>query len=1031
MGNTSIAEINEERQFAFEKQILTADDFINKNYLDQLASKEVLPIESISVSNIRLYKVTRFTFDEAENVNDKLISVYSALQASQAAVFIIIDSLPKGVDFYIGVRGESLQKANVSGNVFSKSLLGNFPGTEFEGLKGPQIREVMSKITGISDTGIESRHVEAVTTIPAMRDEDKDKFVQGIEKLIDTMAGDTYTALILAVPVAKDSLEQMKHGYEELYSTISAYSGQSLAYGENDSESIAEGMFDNFSKSINNSVTNTTGKNMGSNTSSSKGTSRGYNFGMPGFGTNSGRSDNQTQGYSSGSSWSRSIVEGETTTDASGTSSTNTSTQGSSKTLTINFENKSIKNLMDKVEKNLSRISDCESFGLWQCAAYFISPDIQNAVVASNAYRALMAGDNSFVEATHINQWSTAEKHSTTEILKYLYCCRHPQIIIPSESYLEEQIVSPTNLISGRELPILMGLPQKSVTGLTVVHKASFSRNIFENSLQREKKKIRIGNIMHMGVVEPTEVQLTLDGFTSHCFITGSTGSGKSNTTYKLLEQFYKNDVKFLVIEPAKGEYRKEFANVPNINVFCTNPAYFRMLKINPFYFPEGIHVLEHLDRLIEIFNACWEMSAAMPAVLKESIELAYIQAGWDLPNSIYVNAGIPRYPTFENVLSTLPQVIENSDYSAEVKGNYIGSLVTRVKSLTNGISGQVFNSNTGISDTSLFDENTIIDLSRVGSSETKSLIMGILILKLNEYRMATTTQTNRGLKHVTVMEEAHNLLRRCDSSANPLFAKSVEMISNSIAEMRTYGEGFLIVDQSPGAVDVSAIRNTNTKIIMRLPDYDDCLSVGKAAALTEDQIAEISRLGTGEAVITQSNWLEAVLSKIDAYSETSFQGPDSITDQEVMKRVKGQALEVFFRQKAEQEYDVQEVLACFDCANLNRHKKAELSDFWKEIYSRVPLSTIAIEQMLISFLACENLFEVCPVPQLAALDSSLHVKQAFLWHRRFDSILNHYADFSSNAYGTTARIINYLMTYRIEKQKDKNCLAVRNILYK
>ena len=104
-----------------------------------------------------------------------------------------------------------------------------------------------------------------------------------------------------------------------------------------------------------------------------------------------------------------------------------------------------------------------------------------------------------------------------------------------------------------------------------------------------------------------------------------------------------------------------------------------------------------------------------------------------------------------------------------------------------------------------LFDQNTIVDLSRVSSLETKSLLMGVLILKLNEYRMCTSEE-NQPLRHITVMEEAHNILKRSavgNSEGSNVQAKSVEMISSAIAEMRTYGEGFIIVDQSPTAVDV------------------------------------------------------------------------------------------------------------------------------------------------------------------------------------------------------------------------------------
>lgn len=64
------------------------------------------------------------------------------------------------------------------------------------------------------------------------------------------------------------------------------------------------------------------------------------------------------------------------------------------------------------------------------------------------------------------------------------------------------------------------------------------------------------------------------------------------------------------------------------------------------------------------------------------------------------------------------------------------------------------------------------------------------------------------------------------------LLGKSVEMLANAIAEMRTYGEGFVIVDQAPGLLDMSTIRNTNTKMIMRRPDLTDRELAGKAGSL-------------------------------------------------------------------------------------------------------------------------------------------------------------------------------------------------------
>ena len=359
---------------------------------------------------------------------------------------------------------------------------------------------------------------------------------------------------------------------------------------------------------------------------------------------------------------------------------------------------------------------------------------------------------------------------------------------------------------------------------------------------------------------------------TAHTFITGSTGSGKSNTVYTLLDELcFRNEPKahFLVIEPAKGEYKQVFGGRPDVSVYGTNFKMANLLRLNPFSFPNEIHVLEHIDRLIEIFNACWPMYAAMPAVLKDAIEESYKSCGWSLTHSV---CEPKRYPTFETLLKKLPEIMDSSAYSKDTKGDYTGALVTRVKSLTNGINGQIFCSGEELTCNELFDRNVIVDLSRVGSMETKSLLMGILMIKLQEHRMATADETNAGLRHVTVLEEAHNLLRRTSSEqsqdSSNLQGKSVEMLANAIAEMRTYGEGFIIADQAPGLLDMAVIRNTNTKIIMRLPDESDRMLVGKAAGLTDEQIVELSKLDRGVAAVFQNHWLEAVLCKVDEFKD-------------------------------------------------------------------------------------------------------------------------------------------------------------------
>ena len=278
--------------------------------------------------------------------------------------------------------------------------------------------------------------------------------------------------------------------------------------------------------------------------------------------------------------------------------------------------------------------------------------------------------------------------------------------------------------------------------------------------------------------------------------------------------------------------------------------------------FPDSIHVLEHVDGLVEIFSVCWPMYDAMPAFFKDAILKSYEKIGWDLGSSTY-DGDVVEYPDFDILADELEQLIDDTDYSAEVKGNYTGALVTRVKSLTVGLNKFIFTTNQTPYE-KLFDENCILDISRVKSTETKALIMGLMVYILNEYRVDTKAENNTKLKHVTVLEEAHNLLKNTSGGESDLVGKSVEMITNTIAEIRTYGEGFIIVDQSPSSVDIAAIKNTNTKIVLRTPEANDREAVGRSMGLTPNQVNEIAKLPSGVAVIYQNDWVNPVLAMVD-----------------------------------------------------------------------------------------------------------------------------------------------------------------------
>lgn len=943
-------------------QLTLADHLVYKKYLPELQSYSLVePSEEMKKTLdvktcIKLFQMKELTLKKGEDMLQKLSTVYHSSMALGCSLAVMIDVPADGApaDIYLGVRQnpgrQSIDNRDlaISGDALEKGMKSNFPGSEVQELHQEEIDALLEDDNG--SFGSAQSAIASVSCVAALRDKSKteDKaFIQGIERFIDAMDGDAYTALFLAEPVTEETQAGIRNGYEELYSALSPFRKTTWSYTENESHAVMEtfcsgtsdtvtdgtssGFSDeqgrntgfNFNAGMNQGTTNTIGQShavtrlrlpskrtmvgvaagasilaLGAVAASAvfppagaaivsaastvgAAVKAGPLFGavvpmVAGHETNgtawsTARSIGKSMGFGMSRGYNTAHTDS-STVERSNAHSTNeqhsngtTDTHSAVRTQQIEVCNKAVEELLTRIDEQIKRTKESEDYGCYSCAAYFLSSRPSKALLAANTYRSLMIGEGSSVESGAANLWQ--DRASVTAMREYLKRFTHPVFARQLwENEADSLFYTAGTLVSGRELPMHLGLPTRSVHGLPIIEHAEFGRNVPDEAMPDEDK-MNLGKIYHMGKEEAAGLLLNRQAMASHTFITGSTGTGKSNAVYHLLDEITKNgQTTFLVVEPAKGEYKNVFGNCTDAQVFGTNPRETPLLRMNPFAFPENIHILEHIDRLVEIFNACWPMYAAMPAVLKDAIERSYQKVGWDLRNS-ESEKGI--FPTFFDLLDILPGVIEESHYSKDTQSDYVGALCTRVKSLTNGIYGSVLCAEDALSDAEMFDQNVIVDLSRVGSMETKSLLMGILVMKLQEYRMCSSGMNSR-LRHVTVLEEAHNLLRKTSAEQSQeganLQGKSVEMLANAIAEMRTYGEGFIIADQAPGLLDMSVIRNTNTKIILRLPDEEDRKLVGKSAALKEAQIDELSKLPLGVAAVYQNEWPEAVLCKIEAY---------------------------------------------------------------------------------------------------------------------------------------------------------------------
>lgn len=940
---------------AIMREIENAESMIDHDYLQQLTSLEVLRSGSgqLNYERIRLFRLSRLIYNSCENVAQKFACVLGALQICPGNTFLFLKGTKDSIEIFVGIRAYQSADVQLLGDLLHDGLLGNFTGSRLAEITGEEKARELEQLT-YYDEG-DRVNIASVNLIPSRK---KDLSPQGLEKLVDTMLGQEYTCLIIASPVPSEELKARIRGFQNLYSCISPFAKTSMSVGENKGVSITEST----ARSVSDSITESVGTATGKFTSHSDGRTSSMGIGGPLLlGLSISSSTTRTDTF--GSSKTENESKGTTTSTGVTRSESQSTSSGTSQNITVEYVNKTAQRVLEKIDQHCSRLRESASYGLWESAVFFLSPQIQTSIMAASAFRSQLTGDESSVENACINLFTRRNRRQLQSIQEYLQACEIPSFNIHSAYNQRGLAVSATNYVSGKELAELFALPLKPLPGIAVTSIAEFGRSV-NTSASEDRRTLRLGNMHHMGMDQSTEVDLDLDSLTSHCFITGTTGSGKSNTVYQLIDRFIEQEIPFLVIEPAKGEYKRQYCRFPGIRIYTTNPYTCEFLKMNPFRFDPGIHILEHLDRLIEIFNTCWEMYAAMPAILKDAIEAIYIRKGWDLLNSAYLGKGTPEYPTFADLLAILPDVIAKSNYSSDTKSDYTGALVTRVRSLTNGIYGQIFTGSCDIDDPELFDRSTIIDLSRIGSTETRSLVMGIIVLRLTEYRQANADQMNAGLRHVTVLEEAHNLLknfRAGNAIANSVAMKSVEMISNSIAEMRTYGEGFIIVDQSPTSVDESTIKNTNTKIIMRLPDKADCVLAGHALSLKDGQVAELPRLNRGIAVVMQNDWLESVLVHIPRASD-EYQGMPETVDYARLKAFKSRIVSLLLDEYAMSDRrDIERIDRAIDAYEISEYKKFEIRKVLNELHRSMPsgFDSIKFGKVLLQLSGGQDAFRI------------------------------------------------------------------------
>lgn len=451
----------------------------------------------------------------------------------------------------------------------------------------------------------------------------------------------------------------------------------------------------------------------------------------------------------------------------------------------------------------------------------------------------------------------------------------------------EQEQKAEMQFTNSSQVAAILALPTSGIPGIEVRDRVEFGVDLVASS-KNVGDTLMLGHLFkHRQTRIPISVPVR--DLTRHTLVSGVTGSGKTSTIKKLLLELHQRNVPFLVIEPAKTEYKYLIHEIPKLNTYMLGIDSPGSFKLNPFEFPPRIHIQTHLDHLKSVFTAAFPMYGPMPYILERAFYQIYRNTGWDFISgrNLY-EQNLNRselFPTIEDLYYVIDDVTDVIGYSHETSSDVKGALKVRIGSLLSGAKGQMLNTRESNSIPELMRTPCVIELEALGDDTEKVFLIGLLLISVYENYASLGCHTSE-LQHLMVIEEAHRLLENVPVSSNNEVAdmkgKAIEMFNNILSEIRTYGQGLVIADQIPTKLSPDVIKNTNLKIIHRLLSKDEREAVGHSIGLEEDQIKEIIRLQQGEAIIfhdkTHSPMKIAVQANINvlAQSQVSFIPPES-----------------------------------------------------------------------------------------------------------------------------------------------------------
>lgn len=822
------------------------------------------PSKMLVESDFSLYHIKELTFDDDSPRKEAFENVLNSLNIEGILFVYLLVGNKEGVSFYFGIAKDKsftkelvLDVDDIGRTILKPAIEGNFRGSVVEQLgkkQRVQVKETLKKF----------HHVAKLEGVPSVNEENEE--FQGVDRLVDVMSGDDFCLAIVADPLSLSEIASIESTLYAIYDKLCPMSKESIQTGKNNSHTSGKSEGTNSSKTTGTNDSLNISSNTGESDSKTQGTSEGTSSGSSSSGSNSGTNKGRTEGTSSGRSEAK--TKGTSVSKTTGNNTgTNTSEQtGGSESNTREFSDKSIQEWLTYIDEVLlKRVQYGKNKGLYLANIYLFSNSTGGALKLGNTARALFTGIEANKSPLTFKVVNDEKEKQAIQNFQFpaLKSREKKQLKVTENSDKQLNLLlskSPFegllgNWLSTNELSVVAGLPQKEVAGLMLKEEVEFGLNL--NQKIADENKLFLGSLVKSGLPLTVDVHIDKNDLDKHTFIAGVTGSGKTTTCQRLLESA---KMPFLVIEPAKTEYRVLTKKNKEILIFTLGNDAVAPFRLNPFEFFPHENITSRVDMIKASIESAFDMEAAIPQLIEAAIYQCYEEKGWNIAtskNRLHEDPfadGVYAFPTLSDLIKMTEVVVAEQGFDDRLKQDYIGSIKARLQGLLIGAKGLMLNTARSIDFKDLATKNVILELEEIRNPSEKSLIMGFILANLNEAIRANYNEFRaRGdtFKHITLIEEAHRLLSKYEAGDSQNKKQGVETFADMLAEVRKYGEALIIVDQIPNKLTPEVLKNTNTKIIHKLFAKDDKEAVGNTMALNDEQKDFLSNLEPGRVILS------------------------------------------------------------------------------------------------------------------------------------------------------------------------------------